>query len=148
MINRFFKWQTLHFLLLAVFLLGSGIRVSAQKNPDDVIGYYLVEDPFTKAISQIRMYKTTDGSYAAKVCWNKDKSHDKYLGLLFLSKLRYDPEKQCYVNGRIKYPGKPGTYSATMDFDSDGRLRVRGYLGVSVLGMTIYWTKEDKQRTD
>ena len=41
---------------------------------------------------------------------------------------------------------KNGKFKAFMRLEKDGRLRVRGYWGISMLGKTLYWTRETESR--
>ena len=109
----------------------------------DLPGYYLTRDPFTKTQSIVYLYKTKAGSYAGKVFSVENDPKNKYLDYLFLWNLQFDSLKKEFVDGHIKYPGIPGTYRTYMRFEPDGRLRVRGYLGVSALGVTVFWKKLD-----
>jgi uncharacterized protein (DUF2147 family) len=118
----------------------------AQNKANDIIGYYLTADPFTDAISQVQIYKTSDGTYEGLVSWAKDADYKKYEGIVFLKNLSFNAKENEWGNGVINYPGRKGTYSAYLKFDSNGRLKVRGYWGISLLGKTVYWTREDKKR--
>lgn len=107
-------------------------------------GYYLTKDPFTKVRSVVYLYKTTAGSYAGKVYKIENDTNNSFLGYLFLWNLKYDSAKHEYSGGSIKYPGVPGTYRTFMKFENDGSLKVRGYLGLSLLGVTVNWKRVSK----
>ena len=70
----------------------------------------------------------------------------KFLGLVFMTTLRYNAEKNEYQNGTLKYPGKSGTFSTFMSIVDDKKLKVRGYWGFAALGKTMYWYRESKVR--
>ena len=133
--------KTLFATLLCLFSL----TIFAQ-NPDAICGIYHMTDPFSKEGSQVEIYKTNDGSYAGKVVWVENPSKKKFLGLVFLTNLRYNSEKKEYQNGTLKYPGKSGTFSTFMSIVENKNLKVRGYWGVSALGKTMYWYREEKVR--
>lgn len=132
------------FFFLFSFVLTN--TISAQEKADDVLGYYLVEDPFQKEKSQIEIYKAEDGKYEAKVVWVENPEKKHHLGLLFLYDLVYDAKEKEWKNGYVKYPGKNGTYRIHMSFSDSKTMKVRGYWGVSLFGMTLYWNKEDARR--
>ena len=122
---------------MLLFCMGS-LSVFAQ---DRLPGYYKTKDPFSDAESIVYLYKTKAGTYAGKVYQVVNDPQNKYVDYLFLWNLQYDSAKNEYSQGYIKYPGIPGTYRTYMQFEPDGRLRVRGYLGFSALGKTLYWER-------
>lgn len=60
-------------------------------------------------------------------------------GLLILSNAA--PAGQGTWNGRIVDPRDGQSYGLEMRLDREGRLRVRGYLGLPLLGRTEVWTR-------
>lgn len=118
----------------------------AQK-ADDILGIYFCVDPFTKKQSQAEIYKAKDGTYEAKVVWNNDPKGQDFVGLVFMRGLTYNAKDNEYQGGRIQYPGKKGTYKAYVRIVDGGKtLKMRGYLGVSLFGMTVDWKREDNVR--
>jgi uncharacterized protein (DUF2147 family) len=131
--------------LLLLFILAE-IVCFAQK-ADDILGIYFCVDPFTKKQSQAQIYKAADGTYEAKVVWTNDIEGQDQVGLVFMKGLTYNAEKNEYQNGKIQYPGKKGTYKSFVRIVDGGKtLKMRGYLGVSMFGMTVDWKREDKVR--
>ena len=122
--------------------------VFAQINPDDIVGYYLNEDPFTGAVSQVYIYNAGNGTYEGIVTWTKDADRKQYEGLVFMTGLVFNAKENEWINASFIYPGKKGSYKAFMRIEKDGKLRVRGYWGTSVLGKTLYWTREEKSRKE
>ena len=132
-------------ILFFATLLATGIH--AQNKPDDILGIWFGVDPFTKKQSQAEIYKTPEGTYEAKVLWTNDIKGQKYIGLKFMWNLTYDEKKQEYRGGKIQYPGRQGTYSTYCWIINDGKsLKMRGYLGISLFGMTVEWKREDHVR--
>jgi len=122
------------------------ISVFAQK-ADAIIGYYYSVDPFSKEGSQCYIYKTSNGSYAAKVVWVENPKKKDSLGYVFMTGLIYNAEDNEYQSGTLKYPGKPGTYKTYIRLVNNNKtLKMRGYWGVSMLGKTVDWTRESKIR--
>ena len=123
------------------------VAASYAQKADDILGIYFCVDPFTKKQSQAEIYKAADGTYEAKVVWTNDIKGQNFVGLKFMWGLTYNAEKNEYQNGKIKYPGKKGTYKSFVRIVDGGKtLKMRGYLGVSLLGMTVEWTRESKVR--
>jgi len=62
------------------------------------------------------------------------------LGLPILDGFRYVGSSE-WKHGRIYDPGSGNTYSCQARLLPDGRLRFRGYLGISLLGRSTIWTR-------
>ena len=137
--------KKIFFPLLFLFCL-SEIDLQGQSNANDIIGYYLVVDPFNGEKSQIQIYFASNGKYEAIVTWVENPEKKKFLGLLFLKDLIFNEKEKEWQNGIITYPGKKGTFKTYMKFEPDGKLKVRGYWGVSLLGKTLYWNRESGKR--
>ena len=140
------------YCLLVIFATSFSCFLLAQK-ADDIVGFYYTIDPFSDEESQVEIYKEKDGSYSGKVVWIKSEKNRKDEGYFFLWDLKYNEKDQEWQNGKIKYPGKPGTFDTYMKFEGNtstilgNRLKVRGYWKLGFLGKTVYWTKETKKRT-
>jgi uncharacterized protein (DUF2147 family) len=64
------------------------------------------------------------------------------VGLTILSGMQ--PQGPQYGGGQILDPGNGQTYRCTLELVDDGRkLKVRGYLGMPLLGRTQVWLRED-----
>ncbi|WP_116787591.1 DUF2147 domain-containing protein [Flavobacterium psychrotrophum] len=61
------------------------------------------------------------------------------LGLIIIKGLSKDGDS--YSDGDILDPNKGKLYSCTIKLDGKDKLKVRGYMGVSLLGRTQYWTR-------
>lgn len=133
-------------ILFSLILFFIGGFLFAQSGADAIQGYYYLEDPFSGAISQVKIYKTSSGKYEGVVEWAKDPERKKFEGMVFLKDLTYNSAEKEWQNGKIQYPGKKGVFDTFMRFTDDGKLRVRGYWKAAVLGKTVYWTKESKSR--
>jgi len=131
---------------LFIFFLSIKSALFAQNQPDDVVGYYLTADPFSDAISQVCVYNDGKGAYEGILIWTNDAAGKKYEGLIFLKNLVFNAQENKWENGNIVYPGKPGKFKTYMRFEKDGRLFVRGYWIFSLLGKTVYWTREKDSR--
>jgi len=136
-------------ILLLLFILFSIKSTSfAQNKPDDIVGYYLNEDPFSGAISQVYIYHAGNGIYEGIVIWVNEEARKKYEGLVFLKDMTFNEKKNEWQNASMIYPGKGGKFKADMRFEKDGRLRVRGYWGISMLGKTLHWEREKESRNE
>lgn len=138
----------------------------AQSKPDDIVGFYLTYDDDTGAEkSQVQIFKATNGKYYGKIVWLKeplkngkpkvdDKNPDVKLqnrpiiGLEILKGFVFDKSNQEWNDGTIYNPSSGKTYNCYIHFESATKLKIRGYIGASWMGLgkTAYWTKEATQR--
>jgi uncharacterized protein (DUF2147 family) len=115
-----------------------GLWLSEEK--DGKIEIYKSENKyFGKLIWGKTMYEA-DGSTSKKDVKNKD---EKLRGrnlkdLLMLKNFKYNGG--VWDGGEIYDPYSGKTYSCTMKI-SDGKLNIRGYVGISLLGRTAVWER-------
>jgi uncharacterized protein (DUF2147 family) len=107
--------------------------------------------------SKILLYKTTAGTIAGKICWLKEpnengkpkvdnKNPDKALrsrpemnlvvvqGLVSKGKNKWD-------SGTIYDPKSGNTYSSKAELIGPNTLKLRGFIGISLVGRTEVWTR-------
>lgn len=151
---------------LLVISMAFALPSNAQGKPDKILGYYLTFDDETGAEkSQVQIYKDPNGKYYGKVVWLKepntngkpkvdDKNPDVKLqkrpvmGLEMLKGFKYDKAKEEWSDGTIYNPSSGKTYNSYINFESDTKVKVRGFIGASWMGLgkTVYWTKEPALR--
>ncbi len=134
------------FILLALFWAGVATELPAQKKADAVCGYYYVKDPFSKEGSQVKIYKAADGTYEGIVCWVENPKKKPFLNYKFLKGFTYNEEEEEWQNGKIHHPGTGKTYKSYIKLNGASKIKVRGYVGISMLGVTMNWDRETKQR--
>jgi uncharacterized protein (DUF2147 family) len=144
-------------ILLAIMLAAFyAIPASAQIKGDDILGVWLNEDKDAHTKIENR-----DGKYFGNIIWllnpideetGKPKLDDEnpdlelqkrpVLGLELLKDFVFDGDDE-WEDGEIYDPKSGKTYSCWMKFTDDTKteLKVRGYIGVSLLGRTTYWTR-------
>ncbi len=140
------KTVTLTFLLLC------SIHIFSQKvNADDVIGTWLTASGKAK----VQIYK--EGSkYNGKIVWLKNPTYEDgkvktdknnsdvakqsvpLMGLNMLKGFVFDEDE--WEDGTIYDPENGKTYSCTIKY-RDGKLDLRGYIGISLIGRTQTWFK-------
>ena len=131
-------------MLISFFALWQTLAVFSQANADDIVGYYLVAEPKTGDKAQMEIYRTANGKYEGKIVWVENKSQSENVGTIQVKNLAYDSKTGEWKNGKVLYDG--GEYSVNISFVEPKKLKVRGYLGISLLGKTVYWTKEEGLR--
>jgi uncharacterized protein (DUF2147 family) len=138
--------------LVAVF---SNLTFS-QIKADDVTGVWLNEDKDAHV-----KIENTNGHYFGKIVWLKEPIDEKtgqpkldkenpdadlqkrpIMGLNLLSDFKFDGNQE-WKDGDIYDPKSGKIYSCYMLFtdDSKNKLKVRGYIGISLIGRTTYWTR-------
>ncbi len=143
--------------LLVIFSLVMTIPSFAQsKKADDIIGKWLTENKEAK----VKIYKIGD-KYYGKIIWLKEPNDKKtgklkkdkhnpdarlkeraIIGMNFVNTFKFDGNNE-WEDGTV-YDAKTGkTYKGTIGFESKNKLKLRGYIGKSWMGIgkTTYWTK-------
>jgi uncharacterized protein (DUF2147 family) len=128
---------------IAIFFIN--IATFAQSS-NGVLGMWITENRLAK----IEVYKQGDGLFG-KIVWTKiyDIKDDKnpnaklrdkpLLGLNILTNFKNDGNNK-WSNGTIYDPENGKTYSCNIQL-KDGKLELRGYIGVSLFGRTSIWTR-------
>jgi uncharacterized protein (DUF2147 family) len=133
------------FTLALIFT--ASLTVSAQ----DVMGKWkTIDDETGEAKSIVEIYKR-DGKVYGKVVeiLNKDRQDAKcqdcdgedkdkpVLGLEIIKGLEKDDDE--YNGGKILDPQNGKLYKCYITLEEDDKLKVRGYVGFSLIGRTQYW---------
>ena len=146
------KLRTFLMLGTLVFL---GLQLTAQSfKANDILGIWFNEEKDAK----VQIYEE-NGKYYGKVVWldepnepdtglpklddeNDDPELQKrpIMGLLLMKDFVFDGDDE-WEDGEIYDPKSGNTYSCYMKFDSKDVLKVRGFIGISWIGRTTYWTR-------
>lgn len=143
---------------VAAFAVLTVAASAGAQAADPVFGHWLTESK--RAIVEI---SPCGENACGKVVWllepNDDsgqpktdvKNEDENLrsrpvcGLEMLGSFTKEAEGE-WEDGTI-YNGEDGkTYNAFMEMQDDGTLKVRGYVGISLLGKSQIWTREENNR--
>ena len=57
------------------------------------------------------------------------------------------PDSTGVWDSHITNPDDDKTYTIRLRVDPDGRLRMRGYIGIPLLGKAVFWTRFDRHLT-
>jgi len=120
---------------------------------DEIIGKWkTIDDETGKAKSIVEIYKQ-DGKYYGKIVRllteeNKDGvcrtckgkyANKNIIGLVILKDLKYDADDKEWEDGTIMDPKTGKVYSVYLALEEPDKLKVRGYIGFSLIGRTQYW---------
>ncbi len=142
-------------LIIALAILAMLVPIAlAAVKADDIVGTWYNGEKTSK----IQVYRTTGGSYAGKIVWLKEpndannnprkdvKNPDKKLqgralmGLVVLTGLDFNGKDQ-WKSGKIYDPKSGKTYSCKGELENANTLKLRGYIGVSLVGRTDTWVR-------
>ena len=70
---------------------------------------------------------------------DKNKQNQKIIGLVILQNFKFDDDE--WNDGKIYDPESGKTYSCNLSLNGNNTLKVRGYIGISLLGRTETWTR-------
>ncbi|MCP4346788.1 MAG: DUF2147 domain-containing protein [Desulfobacterales bacterium] len=122
-----------------------------SQEADAIVGQWLTDG----GESLVEIYKCDD-RYCGKIVWlmdpknedgtdkvddnnpDKSKKKQKIIGLNIVWNFKHKG-KSKWGDGKIYDPNNGKTYSCKMSIEGN-KLKVRGYIGVSVLGRTTLWT--------
>ena len=149
------KKQSIITFAFMLLVLMPGLKLFAQTlKANDIVGIWYNEEKSSK----VQIF-TEGGKFYGKVVWLRE-TNDKITGKPRTDDLNPDPKlrttpllslmvlksfvfdgKDEWKDGSVYDPKNGKTYSCYMKFDSPGKLKIRGYIGISLLGRTTYWTK-------
>ncbi len=140
------------FALITMFSFNSFAQTSS--GGDEIIGKWFSEEKDAK----FEIYKEND-KYFAKIYWLQDpidketgrdrtdienpdekKKNRPLKGLVFLTDFEYKGDN-LWDHGEIYDPKNGSTYDSYMKLSDDNTLRVRGYIGLSIIGRTTIWSR-------
>ena len=139
--------QNIVFFLICVFTIAIKAQTITGK-------WKTIDDTTGEAKSIIEIYEQNDKIYAkinellveedkGKVCENcTGKNKNKpIIGMVIVNGLVKDNDE--WNGGKILDPKNGKEYKCYLSFVSENKLKVRGFIGFSLLGRTQYWYKID-----
>jgi uncharacterized protein (DUF2147 family) len=143
------NWVVKLVFLFSLLVFSSEVFCSAR----DLVGYWTtVSDKNGESTSVIKIWQDKKGQYegtVVKIFKRKDTvyycnrcpapfAHKPILGLTIFDSLKAD-KVGYYRHGRILDPKSGHVYHLNMTVVSPEKLKVRGYIGISLFGRTQYW---------
>jgi uncharacterized protein (DUF2147 family) len=141
------------FFIFFLLIFAYSIILKAEK-ADDIVGQWYTENNE----SLVEIFKN-NGKFYGKIIWLKEPNRngkpkldeknpdDKLkerpiIGLLILKDFVFDGSDE-WNDGKIYDPKSGKTYSCYIKFEAKDKLKIRGYIGISLLGRTTYWTRKE-----
>jgi uncharacterized protein (DUF2147 family) len=123
-------------------------------HPDDVLGTWLTAGDDAAKVS---IYKV-GSKYYGKIIWLKipleegksrvDKNNsdaarrnDPVIGLVLVNEFTWDADDEEWNSGTVYDPKSGNTYSGYLKLVNPDKLKLRGYIGISLIGRTEYWAR-------
>lgn len=137
-------------IIYSLFLLFVGFFASHAQS---VLGQWkTVDDETGKAKSVVEIYEN-NGSFYGKILEIVDKTKQdkicegcegankgkKIKGMVILENLK--KKGSSWEDGTILDPNSGKIYKCILSLESPDKLKVRGYVGISLLGRTQYWQR-------
>ena len=127
----------------------------SQNKADDITGIWLTGG---KEPAKIQVYKSGEKFYG-KIIWlknptengkqrmdgnnpDKAKQSNPIIGLLMFTGFKFDGDDE-WKGGDIYDPESGKTYSSYMYLKDKNTLKLRGYVGIFLLGRTETWTRSN-----
>lgn len=88
----------------------------------------------------VKSYTSEEGAVCDN-CTGKQKGKP-IAGLVIIENLKEDKEEEEFNDGTIMDPENGKVYKCYIESVTDNKLKVRGYLGVSLFGRTQYWIRK------
>jgi len=148
-------------VLLMLAFSGYGQTTKA----DRICGLYYAAAPGNGEGSQILIYKTANGKYEGKVIWmqypnhsngeprrdvknpDQSKRNQTNVGIVIMKGFVYNEKEDQWQDGTVYNPASGNSYRSYLRLEADSNtLKVRGYLGFSLIGKTVTWTRETERR--
>ncbi len=150
------KYKSLLLLMLGLLIYPIGQIVAQDVNADDILGVWLNEDKD----AHIKVFNE-ESKFFGEIIWLKDPIDEEtgkpklddenvdeslqsrpVLGLMLLVNFEFDGKDE-WENGKVYDPKNGKTYSCYIEFKDETKnlLKVRGYIGFSMIGRTTYWTR-------
>jgi uncharacterized protein (DUF2147 family) len=115
--------------------------IGLWKNEDATFEIFENDGKLSGRIVALKKPKTPEGKEKTDI-HNPDRSkRDRpIIGLVFMSGFNRKSATR-WENGTIYDPKSGSTYSCFLELDGPDRIKVRGFIGISLIGRTDVWTR-------
>ncbi|WP_299779122.1 DUF2147 domain-containing protein [uncultured Formosa sp.] len=130
------------------------ITLSITATGQTIIGQWETYDDKTNEKKALIEISKTNDIYSAKIidkyigeknsvctACEGDKKNQPMIGLVIIEDIKKDDDE--YSDGTILDPESGDVYSCYLKLVNNNKLKVRGFLGVSLFGRTQYWLRKE-----
>ncbi len=142
------KWWVGACLLIIWPIIGFGQQASR------ITGVWVT----AKGEGRVRISKCEEGAYCGKLIWTENQAQGKalkkdvnnpdpakqdrtVLGIRLLKGLTYNEDEEQWEGGEIYDPNKGQTYNCYAELVGPDKLKLRGYIGFSLIGRSTIWKR-------
>ena|SRR6516162_7422289 len=123
----------------------AGLWQAVDEDTKQPTGWFLIsarDGVYSGILAKMFLKPGEDPNAVCDQC-KDDRLNHPWLGLEIVRSMKQDAEHpEKFVDGTILDPRDGKVYKATMTVSPDGQtLTVRGYVGFSLLGKNVYWTR-------
>ena len=145
------KAQQLQYLFFAVVCNWFGATAVHATDPASPIGLWKGQDAtfemfesegkLNARIVALSEPKTSEGKEKTDI-YNPDpkKRSHPIIGLVFISGFTKKSDTR-WENGTVYDPKSGRTYSCFMELQGPNKIKVRGYIGIALMGRNYFWTR-------
>ena len=115
--------------------------VGLWKTEDDQVEIFEAEGKLSGKIAALNKEYTSDGIEKTDIS-NPDPAKRKrpLVGLVFMTGFTHEASGR-WDHGTVYDPKTGNTYASFLEYDGGDTLKLRGYIGISLIGRTAVWTK-------
>ncbi|TBW27894.1 DUF2147 domain-containing protein [Gramella sp. KN1008] len=150
--------QTIKKILITGLLIFIGLPAVAQKGKNAILGVWYNSENTAK----VKIYRCQDerNEFCGKIIWledprdasgkprldiensEEDLQSRALMGMRIMSGFEYEGDNE-WEDGELYDPEKGKTYACNMELQENGNLKIVGYIGFSIMGRTMTWTRAE-----
>ena len=126
---------------IAVRAADSASPIGFWKGGDGTFEMFETEGKLSARIVALSEPKTAEGKEKTDI-YNPDPSKRSYpiIGLVFISGFMKTSDTR-WENGTVYDPKSGRTYSCIMDLQGPDKIKLRGFLGIALMGRNYFWAR-------
>ena len=126
---------------IAVRAADSASPIGFWKGGDGTFEMFETEGKLSARIVALSEPKTAEGKEKTDI-YNPDPSKRSYpiIGLVFISGFMKTSDTR-WENGTVYDPKSGRTYSCIMDLQGPDKIKLRGFLGIALMGRNYFWVR-------
>jgi uncharacterized protein (DUF2147 family) len=115
--------------------------IGLWKNEDATFEIFENDGKLSGRIVALKEPKTPEGKEKTDIHNpNRSKRDRPIIGLVFMSGFNHKSDTR-WENGTVYDPKSGNTYSGSLELEGPDRIKLRGFIGISLIGRTAVWTR-------